>query len=123
MMDLRTLEHINRQATRRSQRDRKLPALVEPEDVRAYLAGNHGAIHLPYIGQRVPRGFRAVRSDGDTQAYPVFVDKSGFGSESEPAWTLKHFLDHVLAVGSSWWGTVEDGQFQVYVQRYEKMAP
>ncbi len=121
MMDLRTLEAVNRLATHRSQRERKVPVLIEPADVRAYRAWGALAANIPYIGQRVPRGFRAVR-DGEV-GYPLFVDSSGCGRESEPAWTLDRFLRHVEACGASWWGTVEQGQFQVYVQRYERVRP
>ena len=121
MMSLGQIEAVNRQATRASQRARKLPTLIEPEDVQAYRAGNENAIYIPYIGQRVPRGFRLVQSDGDSQAYPLFVDTTGYGSESEPAWTMSRFLGHVEACGRSWWGTVESGPFQCYFQRYERV--
>ena len=121
MMDLRALEHVNRQAMRKSQRDRKLPALVEAADVDAYRSGDRTALGIPYIGTRVPRGFRVVRSDGDSQAYPLFVDKTGMGSSSEPAWTLNRFLDHLRDNAGAWWGVTEEGPFQVYVQRYERV--
>lgn len=93
------------------QRERRVPALIEPCDVDAYLAGDENAIHIPFIGYRTPRGYRRVGE-------PLFVDSSGFGSESEPAWTRQHFLTHIKALGPSYWGTVEFGKFQVYVQQY-----
>ena len=113
MMDLATLQHVNRQATRKSQADRKVPGLLTPEDVQAYRAGDKGAVHIPYIGYRVPKGYRTVGE-------PLFCDKSGSGSESEPAWTLRRLMAHIESCGSSYWGATEEGEFQIYVQQYER---
>lgn len=112
MMSLSQIESVNRAATRVSQRERKVPSLIEPEDVQAYLAGDQRAIHIPFIGSRVPRGYRKVGE-------PYFVDSTGMGSETELAMTLRWFLTEVVSVRASYWGTVESGPFQVYVQRFE----
>jgi hypothetical protein len=114
MMDLRTLQHVNRQLTQRAAREKRVPVLITPEDVDAYSMGAHSAISIPFVGERTPRGYRRVDE-------PVFVDKSGFGSEDEPAWTLRRFLEHVKACGASYWASVEEGQFQIYVQRFERV--
>ena len=114
MMDLATLHRVNQAATRKSQSERNVPALLTPDDVQAYRAGDKEAVHIPYIGYRVPKGYRTVGE-------PIFCDKSGFGSESEPAWTLRRLLDHIESCGASYWGATEEGQFQIYVQQYERI--
>ena len=112
MISLAAIEQVNRAATRRSQADRHVPCLIEPEDVTAYNAGVEEAIGIPYIGYRTPRGYRKVGE-------PIFVDKSGF--RTKPTWTLRRFLAHVESIGASYWGTVEEGEFQCYVQRFERI--
>ena len=114
MLDSRALARINRESTQRAARERRVPVIITPEDIDAYQAGDERALSIPYIGQRLPRGYRRL---GD----PVFVDKSGSGSESEPAWTLRRFLEHVRECGESYWGAVEEGEFQIYVQRYARL--
>ena len=113
MMDLATLHSVNRAATRKSQAERTVPALLTPEDVHAYRAGDEEAVCIPFIGYRVPKGYR-------TLGEPLFCDKSGFGDESESAWTLRRLLAHIESCGASYWGSTEEGQFQIYVQQYER---
>ena len=115
MMSLADIERINRQATRRSQAERKVPALIEAYDVRAYRDGDKNAVSIPMIGDRLPRGYKKVGE-------PVFCDHSGFGEESEPAMTLRAFLAYLESHAPSYWGIFESGQFQSYVQEYEKVG-
>jgi len=113
MMDLGTLQYVNRQATQRAARAGHVPVLIEPEDVEAYFMGAHDVIQIPFVGYRTPRGYAKVGE-------PLFVDHSGFGREGEPALTLPAFLQRVARTGASYWATVEEGQFQCYVQRFSR---
>jgi hypothetical protein len=49
-----------------------------------------------------------------------FVDNSGFGSENEPALTASQFLAKVKS--GKYYAITGQGQFQVYVTEYEKIA-
>ena len=113
MMSLGDIERLNRQATRRSQAERKVPALIEACDVQAYRDGDEDAIAIPMIGDRLPRGYRKVGE-------PLFCDHSGFGSEGESALTLRGLLAILEQRAPSYWGIVESGEFQSYAQEYQK---
>jgi hypothetical protein len=64
-----------------------------------------GTRTIPFIGDYVPEGFYLEDS--------LFVDTSGFGSESEPAMTQEMFFKR-LTVGKAY-AVIEAGEFQVYV--------
>jgi hypothetical protein len=67
---------------------------------------------IPNIGDYRPKGFKLVDD--------MMVDKSGFGSENEPALTVRQFalrLQHGKA-----YAIVEEGQFQVIIGVFEPAA-
>lgn len=133
MMDLATLEHVNRQATRRAAADKRVPLIIEKADVEAAKAGDMSGVRVPYVGYRTPRGWRRVNlaADGrwfrDTELYHghlrdenvLFVDKSGFGAAGEPALTLDEFLN-VIRPGYGY-AVVEEGQFRVKVGVFKRI--
>jgi hypothetical protein len=103
MMSLETIRSMNDTATRRAAREGLVPRIIHSaDDVRG----------IPHLGYRVPRGWKLVEK--------LFVDSSGFGSESEPAMTQAAFTDYVKAHPGYGWAVIEAGQFQCYVGRYEK---
>jgi hypothetical protein len=67
---------------------------------------------IPNIGDFRPKGFKLVDD--------MMVDKSGFGSENEPALTVRQFalrLQHGKA-----YAIVEEGQFQVVIGVFDHAA-
>jgi len=127
MMSLEAIRAESNAAARRSARQGLTPLVVwDPEEV-------FGA---PFLGTRVPRGWRVLRYDdlpddfGDRHGFYgnddlgvlLFADASGFGSEGEPALTRNGLLRAVedilnartdLTIG---WAVYEAGQFQVHVR-------
>jgi hypothetical protein len=106
MMSYRAIQYENERHTR------------EAVGARPQIAQVDGQIdRVPYVGykKRVP-GFKPVGK-------PLFVDKTGWGSGSEPALTFDQFQKHVRA--GFGYAVVEEGEFQVYVQEYEvrKLKP
>lgn len=64
------------------------------------------------IGNEIPIGYELVET--------FFVDNSGFGSESESALTFSNFLNKVKA--GYFYGITGQGQFQVYIGEFKKIA-
>src|SRR3990167_3833882 len=136
MMDLQTLEHVNRQAARRSAAAGRQPLILEQRDLDALASGADRiipAVGLPYVGNREPKGWRRVKLEslfpGERRkhrgVYPeafgygaFFVDKSGFGQPGEPALTIKEFAK--LARPGFGYAVVEDGAFQCHVGVFER---
>lgn len=97
MMDLDTLRYMNKRATYKAARDRRLPLIFDESDVRTEVFGN-----LPYFGEYVPTGWTRVNiSDefglshedrGDFNNVNVyFVDSTGAGRDYELALTQAKF--------------------------------
>lgn len=105
------LERLNRAATRRAAHAGKVPIPFEECD-RAHVSAADGEWFMPFIGDRVPRGYK--RTDRD----PAFCDHSGFGSESEPAMTLRRLAEWLRS--GYYYGVIESGQFQSYVGEFER---
>jgi len=66
---------------------------------------------FPNIGDFRPKGWELTES--------YFVDSSGFGSDNEPALTVRQFLKK-LQDGFGY-AIIEEGQFQVYVGEFKKV--
>ena len=103
MMGLEAIEAMSREAAQRA-------AELEQEPLVAFVNGDEAVLKCPNLGDYVPGGW--------TLKEELFVDNSGFGSESEPALTAKQFLAKVKeGLG---YAIVEEGQFQVYIGVFEK---
>ncbi len=74
--------------------------------------GNRAEMRIPFIGDRVPRGWRRTNKE------PLFVDTSGFGAPGEPALTQDQMFD-ALTIGKGY-ALIEMGQFQGYVAEFER---
>src|ERR1022692_3088975 len=87
MMDLGTIRDMNRSASNHAKRFARRP-FVPAASQRAELtmANLHQKIHIPAMGDYVPKGWETVGE-------PLFCDKSGCGSESEPAITLRRLVE------------------------------
>lgn len=70
--------------------------------------------------------FKGVKRIGNKEIFgyklikEYFVDNSGLGSESEPALTVKQFLNEVKQ--GYFYAITGVGQFQVYIGEYEKIS-
>lgn len=133
MMSPETIRAMSRRAARQSRERGDEPLLVEDHD-RGVL-GEH-LRHMPFIGDRCPRGWRRVPASsidpalrfmcavpwhGAEAGMYVQVDSSGFGSPDEPALTYSEFCQWVSRVpGERGYAIVEAGQFQVVVGVFER---
>ena len=107
MFSPETIRAMSRKAARDSARAGVVPLLVEEEDLEPGVLERH-LRGVPFIGDRVPRGYRKVED--------WFVDTSGWGSEDEPAMTQRAFLAKVRENGAGYaYALTEVGQFQGYV--------
>lgn len=108
MWDLHTLHKINNEATTRSLISGNDFLLVTDRD-------------LPLEGRSIPHcGSREVDLDLKyNRIETLFVDSSGWGAEDESALTMPRFLERVGELvsvhGHVMLGTIEIGQFQLYV--------
>jgi len=105
MLGLKEIQAASRKAARDSTKAKLIPYIVEAEDI-----DNMPPFPFPFIGYRVPRGWKKLTEH--------FVDSSGFGQPGERAMTVGELLDK-LVVGHGY-AITEVGQFQVYVGEYEK---
>lgn len=104
MYDIKTIKHMNNEASEKAEKSGLLPYIAEKdydEKVKS----------CKRLGDYIPKGYKIVNT--------YFVDNSGFGSESEPALTFRQFLNKVrkgfgYAIG-------EVGQFQLYINEYQKV--
>ena len=112
MMDARTLDYVNRKATREAAANKRVPIPFEESD-REHILNGGGEWRMPFIGDRTPRGYK--RTDRD----PAFCDHSGFGSETEPAMTTRRFARWLRS--GYYYGVIESGQFQSYVGEFTKL--
>ena len=103
-MGLETMEKIQREAIARLRAEGKL--LYE-----AVSDKDEGVFSCPASTKKV-KGYTLVNS--------YFVDNSGFGSEDEPTLTPANFLAKVKA--GFFYGIIEQGQFQVYIGEFKKIA-
>ena len=80
------------------------------EPLEAVVDRDQGILRMPNIGSYEPPGWDLICS--------YFVDKSGFGSEGEPALTIDQFFAEIKK-GLAY-AIVEEGQFQVYVGEFKR---
>ena len=75
-----------------------------------------------YISFPFPNLGSDYESDDWEEEERWFVDSSGFGSPSEPAWTVDHFKEELLRYHTAnpdhGYGLVSEGQFQVWVAAF-----
>jgi hypothetical protein len=135
MMSLYQIEAESRKAARRSAAAHLTPLVVsDPSEV----------YHAPFIGNRVPRGWRPLKYTdlnpivdidtyrrgfyGDNQmGILLFVDSGGWGSENEPALGkagLATAIRDILAATDETVGFAiyEVGQFQCHLRAFRKVT-
>ena len=105
MMDLQTLNDVNRTATRRAAERHTEPALW---------TGDRTGFRVPLVGDRTPRGWRKTGRED------LFCDTSGWGNDSELALTTDQmFAAFKIGMG---YGVIESGQFQAHVREFSKVT-
>jgi len=111
MMDLATIRHMNREAGETARDEGCGPYVFSPIDLRNLKDGDLSPLRkVPRIGDYEPEGW--IKTDS------YFVDSSGFGGAGEPALTASQFAQKVEpGVG---YGIGEVGQFQIYIDAFEK---
>lgn len=112
MMSLETIEEVTRNANRKASAKNLTPYMIWPEDLIAWREGRGFPMPFPMIGDYEPKGWKAVGE-------PLFVDTSGFGEPGELSLTLPQLLDE-LKQGRGY-AFIEQGQFQSYLQPFEKL--
>jgi len=108
MMDLSTIRQLQLDAAKLARRSKKKPFVAWPGDTYNEIVARGG---IPNFGNYRPKGWKLI----DTH----FVDKSGFGSDREPALTLDKFLSSL--VPEHGYAMIEEGQFQCVVGEFEKI--
>lgn len=105
------------EASAKARRDGTEPWAPESADEVAG-AFDAGSPVIPFLGDHKPDGW------AQTPEPPMMVDTSGFGSDSEPALTRGQLETRIIREleehPGSGWALVEIGQFQGYLQRYER---
>lgn len=135
MMSAETVRNMSRQAARRSQREGVVPLLVEEKHLEADVILRRHLKSVPFIGNRVPRGWRLLNASvllgSEDKCVPIWpdekrrrhymqVDSSGFGAPDEYAFTAEQFYAAVRKIGPlRGYAIVEQGQFQVVVGVFE----
>lgn len=111
MMSLATIAELSAKQAEVAARRNLKPYMVWPEDLVRWKAQHEaGTFRLPFpnIGDYRPVGYELV----DT----LFVDKSGWGADDEPALTVGQLLDR-LQVNKAY-AVIEEGQFQRYLGEF-----
>ena len=117
MFDSSTIRSMQREAAAKAAKDHKQPYIVWPEDLADWKerldAGTLPRLPFPFIGEYLPKGWKKTENE-------YFVDSSGMGADYEPALTIPKFVGKLRV--NYGYALTEVGQFQVYIQEYEKIA-
>lgn len=118
MLSLSQIVEFSEEAGRRA-RSRKLTPFVpfDKNTVNKYFAHPDGSF-FPNLGTYRPVGWDLVDH--------ALVDKTGWGYESEPAWTIRHLHEFILQTiddGQRFgWAIIEEGEFQLVIGWFERNA-
>lgn len=104
---------MNRLAAREASAQRQEPYVpYDAEEVK-----DMRCLPFPFLATYKPKGWKKVEE--------LFCDASGFGSENEPALTVRalktKMLEYLDKPGTYGYGILEYGQFQAYVDIYKKV--
>ena len=107
MMSLSQIYELSDEAARKARRHGKKPYVIWPAEAERIKLDR--SFPFPFIGSYRPKGWKLV----DT----YFVDRTGLGSENEPALSRAAFRSKLKA--GMGYAVIEAGQFQVYVGEFE----
>ena len=80
------------------------------EPLMAFVSRSIACEDIPNLGDYRPKGWILLES--------LFVDKSGWGGESEPALTVEQFIAKLKA--GLGYAIIGEGPFQIYIGEFEK---
>ena len=104
MMSLRQIERLSAEAGQRAAKLKRVPLV-------AFCDKDEAVVKCPNLGTYCPDGWKEIDR--------LFVDKTGFGSDSEPALTLEQFIDKVKE--GYGYAIVEEGQLQLYIGVFKEI--
>ena len=114
MLSYSTIADIRQNAAQEAKSFHRLPLSVigfDPGDPREFIR------QIPFLGDYIPAGWKQCPGFPD-----LFVDKSGCGSDNEPALSLPRFIEIITECADSGrvygFAIYEEGEFQVYVRVY-----
>lgn len=135
MMSSEQIVALSREAARRSAREGVYPLIVTEEHLETDLALKRRLRATPFIGNRIPRGWKRLNasallgsdrgcvplwSDSKERYHFIEVDSSGLGTPGELALTFEEFLAAVRKIGPGYgYAMIEQGQFQVVIAVYK----
>lgn len=107
MMSIEYIVSLRKEAAHEARRMGRVPLQVNPERVEEEIR------RVPNLGDYRPKGWKLLpRAD-------LFVDKSGFGQEDEPALTFRGLCARVRSLltvePGLGFGMIEEGQFQAVI--------
>ena len=115
MMSGSQIASMSAEAAKKASKEHKVPYVVWPEDIslwkKTISEGELPQFPFPFIGTHKPEGFE--------QTNEYFVDSSGFGTEGEPALTIREFATKVREGYA--YAITEVGQFQLYITEYRRI--
>ena len=112
MMGIETLIAVNNQIAREAAREGLVPYVPYSAEEAT------SPFFCPNIGSLEPRGWRRTGPSW-------FVDKTGYGLDSEPAltWTQfrRHLAGYLLRNPSHGFAVTEEGDFQVVIEAFRRV--
>ncbi len=114
MMSPESIRNMSDDAARSAARTKKIPYVVfDSAEI-----DRMPPFPFPFLGSYVPKGWKLVES--------LFCDSSGFGTDHEPAMSIRQLQvklrEHIASTKAYGYAITEVGQFQCYVGVYEKTA-
>jgi hypothetical protein len=137
MMDIETIVAMNKQQGRKAKKSGKEPTQFDEEDIQQAESGDLTPLKkIINLGNYIPKGWKRFNTnelkDQLDLSYDwkfldnggLFVDSSGFGSESEPALSVNQFLQTVSKLfkirDDLGFAICSEGQFQLTIGVYEE---
>jgi len=102
MLSLQTIHYLNEKAGKKAKSYGKRPLTFKDKETFQF-----NVFGIPNLGNYIPRGWELVDR--------IFVDKTGYGTSNEPAWTLKELKDHGYRGPNYGYAIIEEGECQLYI--------
>lgn len=137
MMDIETIVAMNKEQGRKAKRNGRGPTQFEEEDI---IQAEEGLLtplkKITNLGNYIPKGWKRFNTNElkDQLGLPydwkfldnggLFVDSSGFGSDNEPALSVRQCLETISKLlrirDDLGFAICSEGQFQLTIGVYEE---